>query len=362
MSNPGILARARASVAAVIRTPLWVSLVAAEGILALVATALTVLSRETNVDGLDSGRMALSFTVLLVLAFALFTTPAIVDRVRNTTGGSGFVDSFFTSAIVGASLVLAAAPAVLWAILATGINPAIWMSALSALKLEVFIVVVLVSVAFWTIRSTSIATTISYAAIVSLVVGPFMVLGVTSVLPGTSQKTEYWTLDWDKVGTDDTDPVTGYPLDPKCPSKNTTTENVPRYDLVWAVAPVVPFALVSEAVEPELAEFINTMYMDESQPIDPDTPKSTAAIDLFTSITLITREMQITPEETIVINECELLEETGQPYAPYPYGPDARDILETTQSGFVPGLVGQSAIAGAWLVGMLVTARLRRQK
>lgn len=362
MSKTGIVARIVASVTAVVRNPLWRSIVIANGVLALVATALTVLSKEANVDGLDGGRMALSFATLLTLAFALFTVPAIVDRVRHTTGASGFLDSFVTAFLVGWSLVFAATPALLWAILATGVSPEVWIPALGALKLEVLIVDVLVAVAFATIRKAGTATTIAYSAITSLVVGPFLVLGTVAALPGVQQTTEYWTFDWGKEGDVKTDPATGYPIDPKCPSPTTSTTTVPRYDTVWAAAPIIPFVLVSDAVAPQMASFVNTMYMGETEAITPDSPKTTAPIDLFTTIVLPTRAMQVSPTERIVINECTLLEETGNPYAPYPYGPSPETLIADTQSGFIPGLIGQSAIVGAWIAGMLVIPRLRRRK
>lgn len=362
MSNSGILARISASVTAVIRTPLWVSVVAAEGVFALVATSLTVLSRETNTEGLDSGRMALSFTTMLVLAFALFTVPAIVDRVRHATGASGFLDSFVTAFVVGWSLVFAATPALAWAILATGVGPDVWIPALGALKLEVLIVDVLVAVAFAAVRKAGTATALAYAAITSLVVGPFLVLGTVAALPGVQQTTEYWTFDWGKEGEVKTDPVTGYPIDPTCPSPTTSTTTVPRYNTVWAAAPIIPFVLVSEAVEPKMAYFVNTMWMGETEAVTPESPKTTAPIDLFTTFVLPTRQMQLSPTERIVINECTLLEETGNPYAPYPYGPSSETIIAGTQSGFVPGLIGQGVIVGAWVIGLLVIPRLRRQK
>ncbi len=362
MSKQGFVARVLASTTAVFTTPLWATVVIAEGVLALIATALTVLSKETNTDGLDSGRMALSISTLLVLAFALFTVPAIVDRIRHTTGASGFLDSLVTSFVVGWTLVFAATPAFLWAMLSTGVGPEVWMPALGSLKLEVLIVDLLVAVAFSTIRKPGAATAVAYAAIVSLVVGPFLVLATTAMLPGTKQATEYWAMDWGKVTPVETDPKTGFPINPSCPTKTRTVEDVPRYDLVWAAVPVSPFVLVSESVEPTIASFVNTMYMGESEVIAPDSPKTTAPIDLFSTIALSTRSLQISAEETIVVNECDLLKETGQPYPSYPYGRGSEFVLSATQSGFTAGLIGQGAIVGAWIVGMVVSSRLRRQK
>lgn len=347
---------------AVMRTPVWVSITVAASALALVATALIVLSEDTNAPGLDSGRMALSFTVLLTLAFALFTIPAIVDRVRKQWGGDGVVNVLLTATVVGVSLIVGVAPSLLWAILATGVDVAVWLPAVGALLAEVALVIVVVTVAFSTIRDTGTATGLSYGAVVSLVVVPFLVLGTTAVLPGAEQTTTYYTVDWGKDGDVEVDPVTGWPIDPNCPTPTSETRIVPRYDLVWGVASVIPFVFVSESVEPVVTEFVDSSYMIESEPVTDDVPTSTAPIDLFSSISLSTRALQVPPGEDIVINECERIEAGLDPYVYNTPGGTPRELIASTQSGFVPGLIGQAAIVGVWVLGMLVIPRIRRRK
>ena len=297
----------------------------------------------------------------MTLAFALFTVPAIVDRVRHTTGASGFLDSFVTAFLVGWSLVFAATPALLWAILATGVGPEVWVPALGSLKLEVLFVDVLVAVAFAVIPRAGAATATAYGAIATLVFGPLIALGAVTAFPGVEQKTTTYSMQWPKDQSE-IDETTGYPKDPQCPTPTISTQTVPRYDMVWAAAPIIPFALVSESVEPTMATFVNSMYMGETVAISPDAPKSTAPIDLFSTIALSTRSLQRDQGWDIVINECEQLAKTGNPYPNYPYGPDATDVLESTRSGFAAGLIGQSVLVGAWIAGMLAIPRLRRQK
>lgn len=360
MSKQGILARIVTSAKSVFKTPLWRSMVIANGVLALVATALTVMSTEANVDGLDGGRMALSFATLLTLAFALFTVPAIVDRIRHSTGAEGFLDSFVTAFLVGWSLVIAATPAFLWAILATGVGPEVWVPALGSLKFEVILVDLLVAVAFATISRAGAATAVAYAAISSLVIGPLLALGAVTVLPGVEQKTINYTMQWPDDQSQ-IDPKTGYPKDPKCPNPVTSTNIVPQYNLVWAAAPIIPFALVSESVEPTIATFVNAMYMDTSVAVGVDQPKETAPIDLFSTIALSTRSLQRDQSWEITVNECERLAAGLDPWFDTARV-EPQTVLDETQSGFVAGLIGQSAIVGAWIVGMLVIPRIRRKK
>jgi hypothetical protein len=361
MSNPRIVNQIRNSFIAVVRTPLWLTIVAAEGVLALIATVLTTFNENTTVEGLDAGRMSLSFVTMLVLAFALFTIPAIVARVRSTTGASGFLDSFVTAFIVGSSLLVAATPALLWAMLSTSVSPAVWIPALGSLKLEVLIVDLLVAVAFTTIRRPGAATAVAYGAIVSLVVGPFLVLATVSALPGVKQTTRTWTMQWPS-DQNDIDPDTGYPTDPKCPSPNVTTVMIPRYDLVWPAAVVNPFVLVSESVEPKIATYDVVLWTGDSAPITPEVNKATAPIDLFSTLAVSSRALQITPGETILINECELLATTGQPYSYYPDSTASQKVIDDTQSGFTVGLIGQLSVVALWIAGMVVIPRLRPRK
>ena len=360
MSKSGILARVVASARAVIRTPLWVTMVSIVGVLTLVATALTVFSDTATTPGLDAGRMALSFDTLLVLAFALFTVPAIVDRIRRTTGTSGFLDAFVTAFLVGWSLIFAATPAFVWAIASTGVNPAVWAPALGSLKLEVLLVDVLVAFAFTTVPKAGTATAVAYAAISSLVFGPLLALGAITALPGVERKTTTWSVVWpddqSKI-----DSATGYPKDPECPHPGVSTQTVPRYDLVWVAAPIIPFALVSESVEPKLATFVDTRYMGESEPITADSPKTTAPIDIFSTIAISSRALHRDQSWEKTINECERIAAGLDPWVDA-FAADPVAVLDSTESGFTAGLMGQGVIVGAWIAGMLVIPRIRRKR
>lgn len=360
MSNSRILARVTTSALAVIRTPLWVTMVSLVGALTLVATALTVFSDTATAPGLDAGRMALSFNTLLVLAFALFTVPAIVDRVRHTTGASGFLDSFVTAFLVGWSLVFAAAPAFIWAMASTAVSPTVWVPALGSLKLEVLLVDVLVAVAFATIPKAGTATAVAYAAIASLVFGPLLALAAVTTLPGVERKTTTWSVVWpDDQSKIDT--ITGYPKDPECPNPSVSTNKVPQYDLVWAAAPIIPFALVSESVEPKLATFVDMRYMGESEPVSAESPKTTGPIDIFSTIAISSRAMHRDQSWEKTINECERLAAGLDPWVDT-FAVDPKDVLESTESGFAAGLIGQGVIVGAWIAGMLVIPRIRRKR
>ena len=352
MSKTAIVPRVLALISAVARTPLWVTIASTVAALSLVAVALTLFSEGTSLEGLDSGRMAFSFVVLLVLAFVLFTTPAISDRVRDLIGAKGIVDSLVISFTVGGSLVVAAVPAGLWALLATGVDVSVWAPALGALVVEVIVVAVLVGVAFGTVARTGVATAIAYSAISSLIVLPLLALTTVAFMPGVEQRITVTSMDWPD-DQNEIDPVTGYPLNPVCKSKNVQTQRFPPYNLVWAVAPTLPFTLVSEAVEPAVVEFTNDMYGSM-------TP-TTSPVDLFSTLSIESRGMQLPVVEDFAYSECVALEETGQPYIDFYSGPQPQTVIDSTESGFGVGLVGQATVSAAWIIGMLTGPRLRRR-
>ena len=361
MSTNGFLTRRLDAFISVVKTPLWATLAIAEGVLTLIATALTVFNDGSNFDGLDAGRMAFSFVTLITLAFVLFTAPAIVDRVRNSSGFTGLVSSLLISSFTVVTLVAAAIPALTWAILATGVSPALWGPAFGALWFEAAVVIVLTSLAFGHISKSSVATALAYSAIGSLLAVPLLALGVVSVMPGVTQTTYTWPLDWGKNDGSDIDPVTGFPRDPKCPDKVASTRTVARTDLIWAAVPTIPFAFVSESVEPKVVQYVNDMTVGGATAAEP-LYKSSAPVDLFSTISLATRALQITPETTIEINECTLLKETGSPYSTYPYTLSPTVIQEHTHSGFVAGLVGQAIVLAVWSAGLVFIPRIRRKK
>jgi hypothetical protein len=120
--------------------------------------------------------------------------------------------------------------------------------------------------------------------------------------------------------------------------------------------------LVSESVEPKIATYDQTLWAGDSAPITPEVNKVTAPIDLFSTVAVSSRALQITPVENIVVNECELLAETGQPYPDYPDGTASQKVVDDTQSGFTLGLIGQLSVVALWIAGRVVIPRLRPRK
>lgn len=350
MSKTAVVPRVLALVSAVARTPLWVTIASTVAALSLIAVALTVFSEGTTYEGLDAGRMAFSFVVLLSLAFVLFATPAITDRVRDLNGAKGVIDSLVIAFTVAGSLVVAAVPAGLWALLATGVEFSVWAAALGALVLEVLVVAVLTGVAFGTIARTGVATAVAYSAISSLIVVPLIALSTVAFIPGVEQRITVTSIDWPE-DQDEIDPVTGYPLNPVCITKNVQTQTFPQYNLVWAAAPTIPFTFVSEAVDPALVEFDADIYGSMAP--------TTAAVDLFSTLSIESRGMQLPIVEDIGYSECDALEETGEPYMDFYSGPQPQTVIDSTESGFGVGLAGQGILTAAWIVGMLAIPKRR---
>jgi hypothetical protein len=350
MSKTAIVPRVLALVSAVARTPLWLTIASTVTALSFIAVALTVFSEGTTYEGLNPGRMAFSFVVLLVLAFVLFATPAITDRVRDMNGAKGVIDSLVIAFTVAGSLVVAAVPAGLWALLISGVQFSVWIAALGALVLEVLVVAGLTGIAFGTIRRTGVATAVAYSAISSLIVLPLLVLSTVAFMPGIEQRITVTSIEWPE-DQDEIDPVTGYPLNPVCKSKSVQTQRFPQYNLVWAAAPTIPFTLVSEAVEPALVEFNPGIYGSMTPELAP--------VDLFSTLSIDSRGMRLPIVADIAYSECDALEETGEPYMDFYSGPQPQTVIDSTDSGFAVGLAGQGILSAAWVVGMLTLSKRR---
>lgn len=334
-----------------VRERWWLVIAGFAGVSSLILVALTLSSEAASAPGTYPGRMALSFVVYLSLIAVMLGTPAVFIGVRDSLGQVSFTRSLVLALAVGLSLVIAVLPSVVWAIASTSIGPDVWGPTVGTAVIQVLVVSLLVALAFAFIRRDGAATATAFGLIGGLAVGPFIVLGLTTLAPGVEQTVTYSYIDY-KDGSD-LDPVTGFPTDPTCSSSDAQKRVVARYDLVWPVVELNPVVLVSSATMPTVVQWVDPTYPEGMPTITP--------IDLFGTVGLAVRSMQLTPETKIDINECELLAQYGTPY-PANYGEADPDfIVANSQSGWSVGLLGQTAyLAVASVVVVLTSRRTRR--
>lgn len=362
MSTTGFVPRFLASVTAIARTGYWLTLVIVTAALSLILVGLTVTSDGATTGGTDAGRMALSFTEFLVLVAVLLGVPTVFVSVRETLGRLAFVQNFLLAVVIGGSFLIAAAPAILWSVLSTGVSLDVWWPTIATVELQIVVVAVLVALAHWAITHHSAANVTAFGLIAGIVLGPLLIVATASLATPVKQTTTTYFIQWED-GEVEIDPVTSYPLNPTCEKNGVeSTTYLTDYTAVWSVVAINPVALVSASITPAIGDWENPGYQTddwESQPyVEPPMPMP---LDLFSTVDVAVRGMQLPIQTDIVLDECANLAEFGTPYPPLNGERSQRDIIAETTSGYSGGVLGQ-AIYLAIATAILVPIRLRGRR
>ena len=362
MSTTRFIPRFLQSLGSMVRTGYWAILVIITASLSLILVGLTVASDAATAVGTDSGRMALSFAVFLVLVAVLLGVPTVFITVRETLGRLGFVHNLLLSIVVGGSFLVAAAPAILWSILSTGVSVDVWMPTVATVELQIVVIGALVALAHWAIANHSAASATAFGLIAGITVGPLLIVGAASLGTPVEQTTKTYFIQW-KDENEPTDPDTGYPLNPTCEkSPPTSTSFLTDYSGVWSVVMTNPVALVSSSITPVVGDWERPGYQGdgwESEPIG--MPPVPLPLDLFSTVDLNVRGMQLPVQTDIVIDECKNLAEFGTPYPMLDGDRAPRDVINQSISGYSAGVLGQ-ALFVALATAILVPIRLRGRR
>jgi hypothetical protein len=338
------------SIASTARTRYWATLVIVTASLSLILVGLTVTSDAATAVGTDAGRMALSFAVFLVLIAVLLGVPTVFITVRETLGRLGFLHTFLLAIVVGGSFLIAAAPALLWAILSTGVSVDVWVPTLATVELQIVVIGALVALAHWAITNPSGATTAAFGLIAGITIGPLLVVGVASFGTPVEQTTKTYYIKWEE--NTPTDPDTGYPLDPTCEtSPSTSTVFLTDYSGVWSVVTTNPVALVSASITPVVGDWEGPGDLSLGETGPNGMPAVQVPLDLFSTVDLNVRGMQLPLQTDIVIDECANIAEFGTP----------REVIEQSTSGYGAGVLGQ-ALFVALATAIVVPIRRRKRR
>jgi hypothetical protein len=360
MTTTGFIPRLLGSVATTIRTGYWLTLLIVTASLSLILVGLTVASESAGEVGTDSGRMALSFTVFLVLIAVVIGVPTVLITARETLGRLGFVHTFLLSIVVGGSFLIATTPAILWSILTTGVSVDVWLPTVTTVELQVVVIGALVALAHWAIANHSAATTTAFGLVAGITLGPLLIVGAASFATPVEQTTKTYYINWD--GTEPTDPETGYPLNPTCQkSPSTSTAFLTDYSGVWSVVTTNPVALVSASITPAIGDWEDRFQNDGWESTPEGVPPVPMPLDLFSTVDLNVRGMQLPVQTDIVIDECANIAEFGTPYPTLDGDRAPRDVIELSTSGYAAGVLGQ-ALYVALATAVLVPIRLRGRK
>jgi len=339
---------------------MWLTLLVVMAATSLIIVALTVTSDAAAAEGTDAGRMAFSFVIFLVLVATLLGIPTVVISIRERLGQLPFLHTYLLTVAVGLSFIVVAVPAMVWAILSTGVGVDVWLPTLGVTKLEVWVIALLVALAHWALKSDSVATVTAFALIAGVTIGPILVVATASFAPAITQTTQTFYIKYGD-GTEPMDPNTGYPLNPSCEtSPSTSTTLLTDYTRVASIIATNPIAFVSASIEPAIGDYVMPGYGGQDFDPQPVTPAVAVPLDLFSSVDVAVRTLQIPVKTDLVNDECANLAEFGTAY-PNNGQADPRDTIAESHSGFLAGVIGQAAyLAVASMVLAMVRARSRR--
>ena len=342
-----------------IRTGMWFTLLIVMAATSLLIVALTVSSREAAAPGTDAGRMAFSFVIFLVLVATLLGTPTVFISIRERLGRLSFLHTYLLTVAVGLSFVVVAVPAMLWAVLSTGVSADVWLPVIGTTALEVGVISLLVALAHWALTSASVATVTAFGLIAGITLGPVLVVATASFAPPVKQTTANSWIEY--TGEDQPiDPATGYPLDPTCQSPNWSYSYITDYSSVWAAVEMNPVAFVSASIEPAVGDYVMPGYEGQDVASEPTMPAVAVPLDLFSGVDVAARSLQIPVKTDLVNNECDNLATYGTPY-PNNGQVDPRSIIAESRSGFLAGAIGQGAfLVVATVILSVIRARTRR--
>jgi hypothetical protein len=111
---------------------------------------------------------------------------------------------------------------------------------------------------------------------------------------------------------------------------------------------------VSSSIEPAVGDYVMPGYADPGFESPPPLPAIAVPLDLFSSVDVAVRTLQIPVKTDLVNDECANLAEFGTAY-PNNGQADPRDIIAESHSGFLAGAIGQAAflvVASVILVGI----------
>ncbi len=350
-----------ATISTSIRSGLWFTLLIVMATTSLLIVALTAASEAASAAGTDAGRMAFSFVIFLVLVATLLGIPTVLISIREQLGQLPFLHTYLLTVAVGLSFVVVATPAMLWAILSTGVSANVWLPVIGTTVLEVGAITLLVALAHWALKSGSAATVTAFTLIAGITLGPVLLVATATFAPPVTQTTQTYWLKWED-GDQPLDPETGYPLNPVCEkSPVTSTALLTDYTGVSAIIATNPVAFVSASITPAIGDYVMPGYEDQGFEPQPPMPAIAVPLDLFSSVGVAARSLQLpVSSEPIIDDECAKIAEFGTPY-PNNGQADPRDIIAETQSGFLDGAIGQGAfLVVATVILGAIRARTRR--
>lgn len=323
LANIGIIARLELTQR--LRSVGWYVLL---GVFAVVMIGVTALSFAVfSWTGASAGAGVFSVVVNMVLLLVVLVSPtlsgnaingdrdaATLAAVQVTAASTGdiMLGKLVAAIVSGGAFLLVAVPFLAISLLGGGASPLVLLVSLLVLAAEIVIVAAIGVGLSGLLARPLFSVVTSYLVIAALTIGTVIVFGMGGAAIRT-ETTSYYRP-YDETGL-------------VCDRWETSTNETPRFDLVWWVLAANPFVVLADATPTE--------FSPEGYPVD-----------MFGSIKYGVRSAQIPPGGQRY-DECA----SGQG------GPTAREVIESTVPSWFVGLGVQLVLAGGLFAGAWARTR-----
>lgn len=319
-----------------VRSTGWYVLLAIFGVILLGILLLSLAAFSLWDGGND---WFFSLVIMLVLLLVLLVSPTLSGSAVNgdrdaatlapvqvtlATTSEIVIGKFLAAWISGLAFLVVAVPFLVVATFAGALNPAVIVSSLGILIVEVGIVAA-IGVGFSAVVARPIFSVAStYLVVAALTVGTLLAFGLGGAALRTEQVVVSRDLDWSALP-DGCDPGAqnrgeGCPAydDLRC-VETTDSYETPRFDRVWWVLAANPFVILADATPP--------------------TYRDGYPSDLFSQVASGVRLAQIAPEATPRYDGCAYPGGQGSDY------PTTEEQVQGTAPSWFVGLLLQAVIA-----------------
>lgn len=323
LANIGIIARLELTQR--LRSVGWYVLL---GVFAVVMIGVTALSFAVfSWTGPSVGAGVFSVVVNMVLLLVVLVSPtlsgnaingdrdaATLAAVQVTAASTGdiMLGKLVAAIVSGGAFLLVAVPFLALSLLGGGASPLVLLVALLVLAAEIVIVAAIGVGLSGLLARPLFSVVTSYLVIAALTIGTVIVFGMGGAAIRT-ETTSYYRP-YDETGV-------------VCDRWETSTNETPRFDLVWWVLAANPFVVLADATPTE--------FSPEGYPVD-----------MFGSIKYGVRSAQIPPGGQRY-DECA----SGQG------GQTAREVIDSTVPSWFVGLGVQLVLAGGLFAGAWARTR-----
>ena len=310
------------------------------GLIALVTVLLTIALGATR-ENASSGGAIFSTIIYFVLLLGTLVAPALggnaingdrdagtlaTTQVTLITTGQIVIGKFLAAWITALGFLAVSVPFLLYSALLGGLSGAAIVVSILVLAVELGVVSAIGVGLSGMLNRPLFSIVATYLTVAALSIGTLIAFALGGLVVQTPQTTTtYSGATYDENGRAS-----------NCGAGSTQVSKVPRFDYFWGVLATNPYVLLADAVPTHFDSRGNVT-------------------DLFGSVKVAVRTVQIPPKSTLRYDEC-----SRDPNAGFSDGvnyPSARTVIESTVPGWAVGLLIQLALAAAAIASAVVRTR-----